>query len=85
MNRERAKELLPIIKAYANGEDIQIKLSDGWTTWESYSFTGTTEYRIKPKPREWIVFVIESGSIHSIIGTDETEKENIRVREILDE
>lgn len=29
MNREQAKELLPIIQAFAEGKTIQVKASDG--------------------------------------------------------
>ena len=36
MNRERAKELLPIIQAYAEGKDVQIKLDNGWMTLRIY-------------------------------------------------
>ncbi len=58
MNRERAKELLPIIEAFANGEMIEFQMSDG--TWET-AITPTLEdsvaYRIKPKePREFCLF-----------------------------
>lgn len=53
MDREKAKALLPIITAYANGETIQIDTAEGWedTSTELY-FTAPVEvYRIKPKPR----------------------------------
>lgn len=55
MNRERAKELLPIIQAFADGEDIEIcHFSDGWITTTSPNFTATPDkYRIKSRPREW--------------------------------
>ena len=53
MNRERAKELLPIIQAYANGETIQSKFADhDWRTVD-LALHMPDEYRIKPKPREW--------------------------------
>ena len=56
MNRERAKELLPIIQAYAEGKDVQIKLDNGWMTLKSTSFYDDSEYRIKPEPREYYIY-----------------------------
>ena len=66
MNRERAKELLPIIQAFIAGEIIQFRdrRSDGvkdpvWSDILNQSFfidnlkPATNEYRVKPKPREW--------------------------------
>lgn len=63
MNRDRAKELLPIITAFANGEEIQCRWSDfpdeNWysTTLIPAAQDGSrpVEYRIKPKPitRPW--------------------------------
>ena len=75
MNRKRAKELLPIIQAYANGEDIQIKASDKWLTWDSYSFTGIGEYRIKPSPREfWLCWHnCDPDNLHKFEGKKYTE------------
>ena len=64
MDRERAKELLPFIEAFANGEDVKLMISDGkWESKESFSFSRIPDhYRIKPKPREWIINV-KDGSI----------------------
>ena len=54
MNRERARELLPIIEAFANGEEIESKFDqeDSWAevivaTFEMSGY----KYRIKPKPK----------------------------------
>ena len=56
MTREDAKKLLPIIEAFANGENIQIQVSDSkWSDIESPSFNAGSSYRIKPKPREFWV------------------------------
>ena len=52
MTREEAKELLPIIQAFADGKTIQFKYLDKWedvvseTDFENYPLT---KYRIKPK------------------------------------
>ena len=63
MNRDRAKELLPIIEAFANGEGVEFKprqcgdkpwksLDDFWNLTESTD-DYNMEYRIKPKAREF--------------------------------
>ena len=54
MTREEAKELLPIIQAFAEGKDIQIRniTDDGWDDInnDSMSFCAKAEaYRIKPE------------------------------------
>ena len=68
MNRERAKELLPIIQAFADGETIQIEMKPG--VWEDLvlkdvSFNDSVEYRIKPK-EQWRPF--NCGELHRIVG-----------------
>ena len=52
MTREEAKELLPIIQAWAEGKNIQF-LSDGeWHDINQADFTCYPDkYRIKPEPR----------------------------------
>ena len=52
MTREEAKELLPIIQAWAEGKNIQF-LSDGeWQDISQADFTCYPDkYRIKPEPR----------------------------------
>ena len=55
MTREEAKELLPIIQAFAEGKDIQIRniTDDGWDDIndDRMSFCAKAEaYRIKPEP-----------------------------------
>ena len=56
MTREEAKELLPIIQAFAEGKDIQIIniTDDGWDDIndDRMSFCAKAEaYRIKPEPK----------------------------------
>lgn len=51
MNRERAKELLPIIKAYIDGSKIQTQNAVAtWMDIDTPSFTDHKNYRIKPEP-----------------------------------
>lgn len=51
MTKERTKELLPFIIAYAEGETIQYQPEERhlWTDAKNALFTGTGLYRIKPK------------------------------------
>jgi hypothetical protein len=51
MSRERAKELLPVIQAFAEGKTIQCKIKDSNTeTWDDIEYPhwrDGTDYRIK--------------------------------------
>lgn len=57
MNRQEAKELLPVIQAFAEGKTIQVKSSDGlWYGREGenceFNFNADPQmYRIKPEPK----------------------------------
>lgn len=53
MNREEAKELLPIMQAFAEGKTIQYETRDGWIDLDSlYPHSDIlSKYRIKPKPK----------------------------------
>lgn len=56
MTREEAKELLPIIQAFAEGKTIQYRNSP-FCNWEdvvsdgNYPFRNPSSYRIKPEPK----------------------------------
>ena len=52
MLRKEAKELLPIIQAFAEGKNIQYKEDiDRWVDIKNPSFKSFVEYRIKPEPK----------------------------------
>lgn len=52
MTREEAKELMPVIQAFADGKDVETKTSSGWISIENMSFAGNPDsYRIKPEPK----------------------------------
>ena len=56
MNRHQAKELLPIIQAFAEGKTIQYRRGDvDWVDVAPYSALSfsddASKYRIKPKPK----------------------------------
>jgi len=89
MNRERAKELLPIIEAFANGEDIQtihhIDKNPEWQDSENLDFGSLCEYRIKPKLREFWLDLTNNEFIEADKGSKYWGEEHglIKVREIL--
>ena len=51
MTREEAKELLPIIQAFAEGKTIQVWYNDTWQDEEYPSFVELNLFRIKPEPK----------------------------------
>lgn len=60
MNRSEAKDLLPIIQAFAEGKTIELRIKDGeeqdeygeWERTDAPIFdTCRYEYRIKPEPK----------------------------------
>lgn len=60
MNRERAKELLPVIQAFAEGKTIQWRKKNTYDAWRNCGddevFSGPYDFRIKPEPLEcWMV------------------------------
>ena len=54
MTKEEAKELLPIIQAFADGKVIQCKncITNEWRDFDEPAFNGLPDnYRIKPEPK----------------------------------
>lgn len=51
MNRERAKELLPIMTAFADGKEIECWTVFGWGTDDTINTESDIPYRIKPTPK----------------------------------
>lgn len=91
MTPERAKEILPLVQAAAEGKTIQYRCEDGgdWADHDNVLFTGPIEcYRIKPEAREWKACVWtddlrnESALIGRICAYDEGD-ENDRRYEIV--
>ncbi len=84
MNRERAKELLPIIQAYAEGKEIEYKwISDddgpdgAWITPDG-TFESGGEYRIKPEPFEcWVNVYDTDGKSRYSYDSEEAAEKNI--------
>lgn len=55
MDRNQAKELLPIIKAFAEGKAIEVKINNVWEDVDNNHncvfLPDSYEYRIKPEPK----------------------------------
>ena len=83
MTRKLAKELLPIIKAYSEGKDIQCKHKDDIDTsnkWVDANYPNwNTEYviyRIKPEPK-YIPFTFEDRNMFKDRWIYSKEYENL--------
>lgn len=79
-------KLKPLIEAYERGETIQIRI-DG--RWEDYACSriefscDISDYRIKPKPREFLIAVDSLGKPHPPAYADCAEYKLIKVREVV--
>ena len=97
MNRERAAELLPIITAFANGEDVkQYNAFSGMSEEDQQWLTVNDmkcdieglKFRVDPTPREWYIY---DGNDEPIVTADLGDVAEqywhkwIKVREVLDE
>ena len=52
MTRKEAKELLPIIQAFAEGKTIQYEAREGWIDLDRLNpYSNISKYRIKPEPK----------------------------------
>ena len=87
MNRERAKQLLPIIQAFADGKEIEVYYcaEKGWRNIDENDYAclwiDAYDYRIKPEPREWMVS--PDGTLH--LPKDDCHKQGcFKVREVIE-
>lgn len=73
MTPERAKELLPVIQAFAAGKQIQYRASPSgsWSDTPGYTtFNGSGDYRIKPetvKHRRWLYKTSYGTAVVSVV------------------
>ena len=72
MTRERARELLPVIQAFAEGKQIQFECGGRFEdlTINHIDLTEHRQYRIKPEPREWWILSSE-GWYHGVYSSKE--------------
>ena len=78
MTPERAKELLPVIQAYAEGKTIQYRTNPNILFMDlngNPSFDGSGEYRIKPQAIKYRLCLWRSttGKIHVIAANREED------------
>ena len=95
MNRDRIKQLLPILEKFAEGKTIQ-RFNHGWVNYSENIPDGHLdlphEWRVKPKPREfWIIRektkIDNSGQWYSYrpsLSVHRTDEELIHVREVIE-
>ena len=86
MNKNNAKEYLPLVQALADGKTIQYEsLHEGWRDIRNPLFNGMSEYRIKPEPREYNVYLNASEQpfdvTHAMVDTKQGMR-TVRVREV---
>ena len=80
MTREQWKEKLPLIRAFAEGKGIQIKLQKGWVDNNNPTFDDTIElYRIKPEPK-MIPFTYEDDLVGRVV-----QAKNSRTKSLITE
>ena len=96
MTKERAKELIPVIQAYAEGKAVQVRIAGDGDPWQDYSGecpnfeNGNWEWRVKPEPREFWVIVDKAGPLYTPYAVFTTPQqvnpmcESIHVREVVD-
>jgi hypothetical protein len=88
MNKDNAKQFLPLVQALADGKIIQHNNNGEWKDMygDSVAFGNEIEhYRIKPEPREWECVL--SGASEYLLDAKSVStggRKIIRVREILD-
>jgi hypothetical protein len=86
MNKDDAKDFLPLVQALADGKTIQFCPSplDEWRNIERMDTKtwSPSHFRVKPEPREWDMWITPKGVLTT--NSDMLMRESIRVREILD-
>ena len=92
MDRKRAKELLPIIQAFADGKDVEFSNRDGdWESFvvgeDSFNLSFDNKWRIKPEPREWYV-ALDTGDPYECTAfsnmPDPAIGDVVHVREVIE-
>lgn len=92
MNKDTAKDYLPLVQALAEGMIIEHKGRAGWYTVDEPSFDFPPEqYRIKPEPKEAWFNRYEHGEIHGPYASREDAEHcagnfatQVRYREVIE-
>ena len=74
MNAQNAHEYLPLVQALANGKIIQCNDRGEWVDVESLytDVYGPDEYRIKPEPRTFKLYIIDTANGETVMTTHPT-------------
>lgn len=73
MNRERMKELLPVMQAFADGKEIEYKYKtkkDDWNAIADPNWMDDYDYRVKPVLREYWIILYPSGLPYNTYETE---------------
>ena len=88
MNREQAKELLPIIQAFADGAEIQTSSRQSeWRDISEPAWSSLSAYRIKPKEQEPREFWVSDSGPNNPIRINKRQPFNsdyFKVREVIE-
>lgn len=87
MNAQNAHEYLPLVQALANGLTIQKDWFGKWTDSKEIHFDMKPEfYRIKPEPRTFKLYIIDTvdgGPVLTTHPTMDHRWEQITVQEVM--
>ena len=89
MNKENAHEYLPLVQALADGKTIQCRyqIEDDWYEESEINFGWPLEcYRIKPEPRTFKLYIIDTADGKTVMTTHPTfdsRWKQITVQEVL--
>jgi hypothetical protein len=85
MNKDNAKDYLPLVQAMADGKDIEYKdFADVWSIKSEINFSDEPDkYRIKPEPRE--CYVAFGNSFATPIAVSSGHRDGyVKVREVIE-
>ena len=86
MNKENAKEFLPLVQAIADGKTLQVQGGDG--NWYNTKLINIPphRYRIKPEPRTLKLYIIDTGKGEPVVTSHPCKDyrwQQITVQEVL--
>jgi len=93
MNRETARYLAPLMKAYGDGKEIEVMFNGEWEGCKDPMFVHHAKYRIKPKPIECYLEMDgrypigiwdELPTAESFCQSPSVQRKFIKVREVMD-
>jgi len=84
MNKKNAHLYLPLVQALADGKTIQTEFGGYWYDEDEISFYDDPEdYRIKPEPRTFEMWLTPEGSLYHLNITPFSSWKAITLQEVL--